>query len=64
MRQTEFSLSFYAKIIAEIAVLSWSHFYCHGTTTLFHNQKTAPLRMLQTVHSFSWQRGAEKAVLS
>jgi hypothetical protein len=43
------------KIGAEIAVLSWNKFYCHGTTALFHNQETEPLRMLQTELSLSWQ---------
>jgi hypothetical protein len=33
------------KISAEIAVLSWNKFYCQGTTAVFHNQETAPLRM-------------------
>jgi hypothetical protein len=36
-------------------VLSWNHFYFQGTTTLFHNQETTPLRMRQTDFSFSWQ---------
>jgi hypothetical protein len=43
------------EIGAEIAVLSWNHFYCKGTTALFHNQETAPLRMRQTELSLSWQ---------
>jgi hypothetical protein len=37
----------FGKIIAEIAVISWKPFYCQGTITLFHNQETAPLRMLK-----------------
>jgi hypothetical protein len=43
------------KIGAEIAVLSWNNFYCKETTDLFHNQDPAPLRILQTEISFSWQ---------
>jgi hypothetical protein len=43
------------KINAEIAVLSWKHFYCQGTTALFHIQETAPLLMRQTELSFTWQ---------
>jgi hypothetical protein len=35
------------KIGAQITVISWKLFYCQGTTTLFHNQETEPLRMLQ-----------------
>jgi hypothetical protein len=43
------------KIGAEIVEISWNNFYCQGTTVLFHNQGTAPLRMLQIELSLSWQ---------
>jgi hypothetical protein len=43
------------EIGAEIAVLSRNNFYCQRTTTLFHNQEIAPLRMLQAVLSLSCQ---------
>jgi hypothetical protein len=42
------------KIGGEIRVLSWNNFYCHGTTALFHNLETAPLRIRQTELSISW----------
>jgi hypothetical protein len=45
----------FAKLVAEIAVLSWNISYGQGTTTLFHNQESEPLCMLQTELSFSWQ---------
>jgi hypothetical protein len=41
--------------VAEIAVLSWNNFYFQGTRTLFHNQETAPLHMIQTRLSLSSQ---------
>jgi hypothetical protein len=41
------------KIGAEIAVLSWNHFYGQGIKTLFYNQETAPLRMRQIALSLS-----------
>jgi uncharacterized protein YbgA (DUF1722 family) len=43
------------KIVAEIAVLSWNNFYCQGTTALFHNQETTPLRMRPTKLALSWE---------
>jgi hypothetical protein len=41
------------KIGAEIEVLSWNNFYCQGTTSLFHNQETAPLRIRKNELSLS-----------
>jgi hypothetical protein len=46
---------FLGNIDAEIAVLSWKNFFCQGTTALFHNKETGPLRMRQTELSLSWQ---------
>jgi hypothetical protein len=45
----------FVKINAEIAVLSWNHFYCLGNTAMFYNQETASLLMLQTDLSLSLQ---------
>jgi hypothetical protein len=50
------------EIGAEIAVLSWKHFYCKGTTALFHNQETAPLRMLRLSSCSLGNIGAEIGV--
>jgi hypothetical protein len=52
------------KIGAEIAVLSWNLFYCQGTTALYHNQETAPLRMRQTEFALYGKLGAEFTVFS
>jgi hypothetical protein len=51
------------KIGAEIAVLYWKNFYCQGTSTLFHNQETAPLRMRQTDSRSLGKIGAEIEVI-
>jgi hypothetical protein len=64
MSQTEFSLSFYAKIFAEIAVLSWNHVYCQGTTALFHNQEMHLCPSARLSSRSLGKIGAEIAVLS
>jgi hypothetical protein len=60
MLQTE--LSSLGKRVAEIAVLSWNNFYRQGPTALFHNQKTASLRMRQNELSLSWQDRYRKSI--
>jgi hypothetical protein len=62
MLQTELCL--FIKIGAEVAVLSWKNFYCHGTTAQFHNQETATLRMSQIISRSFGKIGAEITVIS
>jgi hypothetical protein len=62
MRQPELSL--YWQVGAEIAVISWKHFYCQGNISLFHNQETAPLRMLKLSSRSLGKIGAEIADIS
>jgi hypothetical protein len=52
------------KIVAEIAVLYWKHFYRHGITALFRNQETASLLMLRLSSRSLGKIGAETAVLT